>query len=758
MIAANIAEGLINDPDANKVAIVQILWLCASQFYDVADIAVAKKYAEKAIEIFDDQGVEVPLQMKVEALQALGVCHLSFGEYRKALPCLQRAHDLVKDFDPHNAAGIANNLATTYQQLEEFDEALAWLQRAKDYEVGPQREIRYQYTEGSILAAQGKTDQARKMLLAALKAEQQESYGTDKTSSTLHLLGKLDYQDGNYESAQNWLEKSRQSQTTYLQELLTKASEPAAISYLHYDWRQITDLYLQVTKELTSPEQIRRQYELISQQRGLVIRALALRNRVRRNLSGAGSQLFQQYLALSHQLLQLKDGGQQPKIGSKRNQLQTRIEVLEAKLAKFAPELVDEMQSLFVPLDDLQAALADGELAIDFVQYATDGPDAYAIFVVTPDAVYRTDLPDAGLLHQEIHQWRSDIASGHGDRLAKSIYQRVWNPIERYIDSAKGTDTIYVCGDGALLLMPWNALQRDDGSILLEHYAIANPPYPQHLLVRSDQRLDEQAKLLAIGDVAFGHGDHSAADKLELWRELPHTRTELAALKQHAAKANVSVAELVGARATATNVAELLPESSWIHVATHGFQSAELKSSTSKLTPIVSDRRHPLVSKELILAGANDGDLEGQLNGAAISNLDLQGVELVFLSACDTAVGDVFDGEGVYGLQRAFHAAGAQNVICSLWQIDDAATTLLVQKFYDHYWEGGLSPLHALRQAQLELYRNPLLLEQFKQQHRVMFAQARGRKFRPLKAAKPKAATLPPALWAGFIYSGTAPK
>jgi CHAT domain-containing protein len=76
------------------------------------------------------------------------------------------------------------------------------------------------------------------------------------------------------------------------------------------------------------------------------------------------------------------------------------------------------------------------------------------------------------------------------------------------------------------------------------------------------------------------------------------------------------------------------------------------------------------------------------------------------LSACETGLGEVAGGEGVFGLQRAFHLARGRNVVASPWQVDDEATAALMALFYHHLWVEKRTPLEALRQAQLSLYRH----------------------------------------------------
>ena len=82
-------------------------------------------------------------------------------------------------------------------------------------------------------------------------------------------------------------------------------------------------------------------------------------------------------------------------------------------------------------------------------------------------------------------------------------------------------------------------------------------------------------------------------------------------------------------------------------------------------------------------------------------------MDLAVLSACETGLGESATGEGVFGLQRAFHLAGCKDVVASLWKVDDDATAALMALFYHELWVKDRPPLEALRQAQLALYRHP---------------------------------------------------
>jgi CHAT domain-containing protein len=145
----------------------------------------------------------------------------------------------------------------------------------------------------------------------------------------------------------------------------------------------------------------------------------------------------------------------------------------------------------------------------------------------------------------------------------------------------------------------------------------------------------------------------------------------------------------------------------------------------------------------------------GILTAEAIAGLDLDGLELAVLSACDTGLGESGGGEGVFGLQRAFHLAGARTVVASLWKIDDAATQALMAEFYRNLWESKLPKLEALRRAQLAM-----LLHYDAKAGRLR-APGAAVPVDPaeLAAARQKLRTsgrppLPALYWAGFVLSG----
>ena len=102
------------------------------------------------------------------------------------------------------------------------------------------------------------------------------------------------------------------------------------------------------------------------------------------------------------------------------------------------------------------------------------------------------------------------------------------------------------------------------------------------------------------------------------------------------------------------------------------------------------------------LLGEIDTDNDGVLTAMEVLNLDLAGTQLVVLSACETGLGEIHEGEGVYGLRRSFQEAGVSNVVNSFWEVSDAGTQLLMTKFYAKFL-GGMPAREAMREARLEM-------------------------------------------------------
>jgi CHAT domain-containing protein len=480
-------------------------------------------------------------------------------------------------------------------------------------------------------------------------------------------------------------------------------------------------------------------------------------------------------------------------------------EDLEKRIAQKLQLAALQPATAATTVQQLSAALPPGAAFVDLLRYVSFEQDprtpgrkgakrtaCYVAFVVGKDQpVARVELHEAAPIEQAWAAWREALlAPGGAEKTeraaARAFAKLVWEPL-RAVLPADG-QTVYLTPDGALAQVPWAALPgRKPGTALLEDHGVCLVPHGPWLLERL------QARPAYGGDtlVAYGGIDYEGApavvaksqdsrdlelaseeavpipaEKRLLWLALPGTAREqmhIVALAKQALKAPAIVRS--GRAAGTEQLLEDLPQARYVHLATHGFFADARFRSYLQIDPKLYEQgalgerrspggRSPLVLSGLVLAGANrrgkDAALDqGIVTAEGLIGLRLEGLELAVLSACETGLGEVAGGEGVFGLQRAFHIAGCQNVVASLWQVDDEATAALMGLFYHKLWVEKLPAAEALRQAQLALNHHPERIGPL--------ARARGPDFE--KAARlpatPQATGRAPArLWAGFVLSG----
>lgn len=194
-------------------------------------------------------------------------------------------------------------------------------------------------------------------------------------------------------------------------------------------------------------------------------------------------------------------------------------------------------------------------------------------------------------------------------------------------------------------------------------------------------------------------------------KDLPGTKVEIDIIQSQLEKAKWDINKFEATNATETSLKKT-QNAQVIHIATHGFFKEDVKIEGEDdgdhflNNPLL--RSGLYLSKNEQIRDENSGD-DGILYAYEAMNLNLDNTELVVLSACETGLGEVQNGEGVFGLQRALRVAGCQSVLISLWKVDDTATQELMEAFYAHWLKTG-DKFEALRTAQKAVrkkYNNP---------------------------------------------------
>ncbi|MGB3005744.1 MAG: CHAT domain-containing protein [Chitinophagaceae bacterium] len=286
-------------------------------------------------------------------------------------------------------------------------------------------------------------------------------------------------------------------------------------------------------------------------------------------------------------------------------------------------------------------------------------------------------------------------------------YTNYWEPFENEL---KGEKKIFASLDGVYNQINLNTLKKSGGGFLINHYDITLLGNSKNILGYNNKKSIVPIKKATL----IGFPDYGSPSI----PELPATKTEVDGINKVLKTSGYQVSSFLQKDATESNL-KLTKKISILHIATHGYFLQDVdKASWPVGVSSENAKDNVLLRSGMMLTGASEADkhavgLENNNNGIITSyeamNLDLQGTNLVVLSACETGLGEIKAGEGVYGLQRAFLVAGAKAIIMSLWKVDDAATQQLMNNFYSNWTKSG-DIEKSFKQAQVQLmtkYKEP---------------------------------------------------
>ena len=461
---------------------------------------------------------------------------------------------------------------------------------------------------------------------------------------------------------------------------------------------------------------------------------------------------------------------------------------------------------------EILAALPAETTLIDFLVYsqssrpgsvdqgAAKAPVEFLIaFVLNSEiGIQKVPLGPVAPVEAAVRQWRKLVQSQRTSQelgsSARELHDLIWKPLAHLAT----TKRLLISPDGGLNQIPFAAIPvNDTGEFLIESREISVIPVPGLVqeLLRKSRSLDESPSLLVMGDIDFdsprkGAETASPASKTieagpaggeaarisaigENYRLLTGTQQEMDAIAAVFASRfqEAPLKRLRGREATEGAAREWMPQTRYVHLATHGFfapsqMPSALASRSSRGLDSISSQEplekssqgglrprlgfHPGVLSGIVFAGVNQrsrwmpsaGTLQDDsiLTALEAAELDLQDTHLVVVSACETGLGQIAGGEGALGLQRALQMAGASTTITSLWKVDDAATQALMTEFYRRLWEDRMGMLEALRTAQLTMLRHYDPLRQ-----RIETGHPTGARSTPRSS---------PFFWSGFVLSG----
>jgi len=406
-------------------------------------------------------------------------------------------------------------------------------------------------------------------------------------------------------------------------------------------------------------------------------------------------------------------------------ELEEQKERLEAEMSGRSTEF--RASSPAVTLAAVQAAIPPNAALIEFAVYRPFDPAVsmnseqygqprYAVCVMHRDGrVQWSDLGDARDTDRAVDQLRRALRDPRRSDVrerARVVDERVMQPVRAMIGDA---DHLLVSPDGVLNLIPFEALVDENRRYLVQRYSFTYLTSGRDLLRLQMPRASRSGPVV-IADPSFGErtgaapaqGSVTSAENLAnvYFAPLSGTARESREIEQLFPEAKVYTRD----QAT-ESVLKRVEAPSILHIATHGFFLSDRPTASADEKPAAAGHdadaalENPLLRSGLALAGANrrsrGGDDDGVMTALEASGLDLWGTKLVTLSACDSGIGQVMNGEGVYGLRRAFVLAGAETLVMSLWPVSDDVTRELMTGYYGRL-KRGAGRGQALREVQLD--------------------------------------------------------
>jgi len=431
---------------------------------------------------------------------------------------------------------------------------------------------------------------------------------------------------------------------------------------------------------------------------------------------------YQRWLAMREEIIRQYRMSEEERGDKKLNlpQLELNANQLEQKIT-IALGLAKKANAGLTDWTQIRSALQPGEYAVEIIrteEYAdgkwTNQIRYTALILDRQSTVPRLVplKPGNELETKAINYYRLNL---RGRRDDLQSYHAFWTPIKEYLPGVK---KVFFSADGVYQQINlYTLLNPASNKYLIDELAVSMLTNTKDILEPLTENKSHHAAIFSFPD--FG-GLPPNPDSLvsrsgfPALDELPGTKEETDSVKNILAAQHWTVEEKIRKAATEEAIKKI-KRPQVLHIATHGFFLKDVKDTMGTVYGIQADiaRQHPLLRSGVILAGAaavakNPNDFtnqdDGILTAYEAADLDLSGTGLVVLSACETGLGELLNGQGVYGLQRAFLQAGASSVIMSLWKVNDESTKELMIGFYREWLrhpEGNKQ--EALRMAQLRL-------------------------------------------------------
>ena len=721
----------------------------ANYYLNVGNYSESIKYIIEALEIYERTiGTENPLY--AASLNILAIIHSKVGSYSAAIKFGKMAMETYKKTSGSEHTDYArslNNLAYYYSQVGDYSEAIRLGTEAMEVRKRSLG-IEHPFYATSLLnlsihnACLGNYDEAIRLGTEA-KEILKKIFGTGHPyySQSLKLLTNYYKGYGNYIEAFNCLQHCLINSQSFVLNNFTELSSRNQDNMWTNEYAYTFNTLLPyIATKCQTKQSISELYDKTCLfAKGILLNTgIEMRKLI---LESGDSVMIDKYNVLSSNINLYYKLIEKPikERFMNTDSLNKVIEQQEMELARESKVYGDYTHNLTISWKDVQSKLGDNDIAVEFLDFPVVNTDSTMYVALTlkkdydsPHMVTLFERNQLKAIPENIYYTQTDVSN------------IIWKPIE---EELKGVKNIYFSPSGELHRIGIEYLPISKTENICDVYTLHRLSSTRQLAVVQDEtkgkntilyggiNYDEKSNIISTDSASIKEPVLRSAftyradvDSLSLrnsydYLEGTKKETDLIAedMKQHSIPYNY----YNGTDATEESFKHLDgTRPKMMHIATHGFYFTEEEAVKSQFArpemELLIDggrqtgrivEQKPMTRSGLLFSGCNrtvrhekvpDEEEDGILTAQEISTLDLRGLDLVVLSACQTGLGDIVSGEGVFGLQRGFKKAGAKTIIMSLWNVNDESTMKMMTSFYHHYLE-GMSKQDAFHTAQDEL-------------------------------------------------------
>jgi CHAT domain-containing protein/tetratricopeptide (TPR) repeat protein len=625
--------------------------------------------------------------------------------------------------DPLNEINALQNLGSIYSNREQYDSANYYWQEALERIANSNYKNSYLHTAilnnlGTLKLALESYDSAIFLLRESLLIQQsKEALQPALHKTTLFNLAESYHWAGNYAQADSIYNDLIQSLLDDIVHNFTYLTDNEKLAF-YKNQLEFIESYKSFALNISgliplqdsetpyiNKEIPGRLFDLQLTTKAVILNAS---KRMKKNILQSGDTILIKIYSLweerKNQLAQGLVEGKMP--ATDLHNLKVKIEENEKWLTENSRSFRSGFQFEKVTWRKIQKSLKPKEAAVEIVRLV-DGL-IYGALIITPETTLQPVMSlimstkSKHLEKQFYKNYYNSITLQTNDTLSyKTYWQPIIDTIRSHMPKNKMPQRIYLSNDGIYNQLNLNTLRDPrNGKYALDETDLVVVTNTKDILnshVSPKKSKNHRAAL-------FGRPQYSKDGEIGKFADLPGTGKEVELLNKALSMAKWQTQVFLAQDATEENL-KSLNEPTVLHLASHGFFNPGEGSESYSLA-------ETMIRSGIALAGVNDSNSkeeDGLLTAFEVINLNLDSTVLVVLSACETAKGDVNHGEGVYGLQRALRVAGAQNMIMSLWKVDDEATQKLMVDFYSR-WLKTKDMRASFRAAQENLrreYPNP---------------------------------------------------